>query len=69
MGGLLAAIKGAVGLGAQGQSDTDPGVGTGLDSNAALQYVQDKWIDRKNSLIIYHSLVWLTYLFYANQSW
>lgn len=54
MGGLLETIKGAVGLGNQGQSDTDPGVGSGLDSNAALQYTQDKWNDRKNAYIVYH---------------
>lgn len=69
MGGLLQAIKGAVGLGNQGQSDTDAGVGTGLDSNKALQYTQDKWNDRKNAYIVYHQAIWQTLLFYANQSW
>ena len=69
MRSLLQAIKGAVGLGAQGQSDTDVGVGTGLDSNAALQYTQDKWNDRKNAYIVYHQSIWQALLFYANQSW
>jgi len=69
MGGLLNAIKGAVGLGNQGQSDSEPGAGSGLDSNAALQYTQDKWNDRKNAYIVYHQSIWQTLLFYANQSW
>src|SRR5271166_266616 len=69
MGALLAAIKGAIGLGNQGQGDSDPGVGSGLDSNKALQYTQDKWNDRKNAYIVYHQSVWQTLLFYANQSW
>ena len=54
MGGLLNAIKGAVGLGNQGQSDSEPGAGNGLDSNAAQQYVNDKWTDRKNAYVVYH---------------
>lgn len=69
MGGLLSAIKGAIGLGNQGQSDSEPGVGSGLDSNAALQYTQDKWSDRKTAYIVYHQSIWQTLLFYANQSW
>ena len=69
MGGLLQAIKGAVGLGNQGQGDSEPGVGSGIDSNAALQYTQDKWTDRKNAYIVYHQSIWQTLLFYANQSW
>jgi hypothetical protein len=69
VGGLLQAIKGAVGLGNQGQSDSAPGVGSGLDSNAALQHTQDIWNDRKNAYIVYHQAVWQTFLFYANCSW
>jgi hypothetical protein len=69
MGAILSAIKGAIGLGATGQSDTDMGVGTGLDSNLALQYTQDRWTDRKNAYVVYHCSVWQTLLFYANQSW
>jgi hypothetical protein len=69
VGGLLEAIKGAVGLGNQGQSDSEPGVGSGLDSNKMLQYTQDKWNDRKNAYVVYHQSLWQTLLFYANQSW
>lgn len=69
MGGLLEAIKGAVGLGNQGQSDSAPGVGSGIDSDAALQYTQDKWNDRKNAYVVYHQSIWQALLFYANQSW
>src|SRR5215469_13722129 len=69
MGGFLNAIKGAIGLGNQGQGDSDPGVGSGLDSNKALQYTQDKWNDRKNAYVVYHQSIWQSLLFYANQSW
>jgi hypothetical protein len=69
MGALLNSIKGAMGIGAAGQQDTDPGAGTGLDEAKSLQYTQDKWIDRKNAFVVYHSSIWQSLLFYANQSW
>lgn len=69
MGGLLQAIKGAIGLGSPSQSDGAIGMGDGIDSNAALQYVSEKWTERKNAYVVYHSAVWLTFLYYANQSW
>lgn len=69
MGALLSAIKGAVGLANSGQTDSTPGVGSGLDENATLQYTQDKWNDRKNALIVYHQRIWEAYLFYAGNFW
>ena len=54
MGGLVAAIKGAVGLGNQGQSDVEPGAGGKIaDSAASLQYTLNKWDDRKNAYVVY----------------
>ncbi len=55
MSRLMNAIMGAVGRGADGQQSTDQNIGQpGLDSNAALQYTQDKWSDRRNAYIVYH---------------
>src|SRR5215467_10624253 len=69
MGALLNAVKGAVGLGNAGATDSTPGVGSGIDTEGALQYTQDKWNDRKNAYIVYHQSIWQCLLFYANQSW
>lgn len=52
MGSFLNAIKGAIGLSNQGQSDDTNN--TGVDRNKALQCTEDAWTDRKNSLIVYH---------------
>ena len=53
MGALVNAIKGAIGRGNQGQSDIEPGVGSRINSTAALQYTNDKWNDRKNAYVVY----------------
>lgn len=50
MGGLIAAIKGAVGLSNQGQSDSTEGV----DRDKALECTENAWTDRKNAFIVYH---------------
>lgn len=50
MGGLIAAIKGAVGLSNQGQSDSTEGV----DRDKALETTENAWTDRKNAFIVYH---------------
>lgn len=67
--GLLDAVRGAFGLGAQGQSDSEPGAGSGIDQNKALQYTQDRWNDLKNAYVVYHQAIWETLLFYAGQLW
>lgn len=54
---------------AQGQSDKEPGVGSGVDQNKYLQFTQDRWNDLKNAYVVYHQTIWLALLFYANQSW
>lgn len=72
MGGLLSAIKGAMGRSATGQSDnSDQGVSNqgSLSASQRLQYVQERWEDLKNAYIVYHQSIWQSLLFYANQSW
>jgi hypothetical protein len=71
MSGLLSAVRGAVGLGADGQKDnTDAGVSAnGLDKSKALAFTQERWEDLKNAYIVYHQSIWQALLFYANQSW
>lgn len=41
-------------MGNSGQSDSTPGVDSGIDPNAALQFTQNAWNDRKNAYIVYH---------------
>lgn len=69
MGGLLQAVRGALGGsktdgGRRGQGDGKP---TGPSDR--LQYVDDRWTDLKNAYIVYHQAIWQSLLFYANQSW
>jgi hypothetical protein len=40
-----------------------------LDESQALQFIQDRWNDLKNSFIVWHQSIWQSLLFYANQSW
>ena len=65
MGGLVAAIKGAIGLSNQGQSDSTQGV----DRDKTLECTENAWTDRKNALIVYHQQIWEVLLFYAGQMW
>src|SRR5882672_2937306 len=74
MGGLLSAVRGAMGApgrSADGQKDRDASTGNADDQNKSkrLQYVTDKWTDLKNAYIVYHQSIWQSLLFYANQSW
>lgn len=77
MGGLLNAVRGALGRSGQGQSDnTDSGVSKGPGkendpgkSSERLQFIQGRWEDLKNAYIVYHQSIWQSLLFYANQSW
>lgn len=73
MGGLLSAVRGAIG-GAQGRSadgQKDRADSTANDTNRSqrLQFVTDKWTDLKNAYIVFHQSIWQALLFYANQSW
>ena len=75
MNNLFNSVKGALGLGADGQQSTDQGSNSevmskaGLDSDRMLQYTNMKWEDRRNAYIVYHQSIWQALLFYANQSW
>jgi len=69
MSSLVQAVLGATGRGTTGQSEQEPGVGTGLDNAKVLQFTQDRWNDLKSAYIVYHQAVWETFLFYANQTW
>jgi hypothetical protein len=74
-GGLLAKITGALGIGGgQAPQGVIPPDGitppqTKVDEQKALQFVQDRWNDLKNSYVVIHQSIWQSLLFYANQSW
>ena len=67
MGGLIAALKGAVGLSNQGQSDDANN--TPQNNEKALECTENAWTDRKNAFIVYHQAIWECLLFYAGQMW
>lgn len=65
MGSLLNSIRGL--LSGSGEGGANPN--SDIDESKALQFVQDRWNDLKNSYVVIHQSIWQTLLFYANQSW
>ena len=71
---LLDSIRGMLGgtSGEGGANAVDPSSATSetqVDEAKALQFVQDRWNDLKNSYVVIHQSIWQSLLFYANQSW
>lgn len=57
-------MRGLLGGGAQGQSDSPA-----PDQSKQLSFTQQRWNDLKNAYVVLHQSIWQALLFYANQSY